>query len=157
MAFLDDDPTRAWMLRSNSGREQWLVHGGEGSDRLPAGYRSYVAGVDVFDGLPSFSGGVTGLTVDRRITDELRHLIEGYMARPEPFELALAGAPGPALVFSLGPRSGVISSIEKPVAGIRMESPSAAFDFGFVVDQSCLVLLVEDLNRWLRTRPTNDG
>lgn len=149
MDFLEDDPTRAWRLRSNSGRELWIVHGSVDDHGGGPAYRSAVFGTDVFTEQHAFGGDLDGLAVDTTAVEELCGRLGAYLVDPNPFDVTLAEPPGPALRFELGPRSDVISSLDEPVARIWMEASRITVDASFVVDQSCLRLLLDDLDGWL--------
>lgn len=78
--------------------------------------------------------------------DELRQTIERWLVHPMPFCVELA-INDQSLTMTCGARPEFVSTVEKPVCTICYASGGLLVSASFIIDQSCLTSLSDDLRR----------
>jgi len=153
-----------WAIRSNSGRELFAASFLE--EKHVQGATLLLTSAIIHgefwrapefetsnDATPDFQVSLPQLVLDKAKLDEFSDELERWLEKPKEISLSLSGNhPHQALDVSIGPRSGIISTMDKPVFSLRYASGS--FELGkwsFVIDQSCIRCLLDELTPSLMT------
>ena len=80
---------------------------------------------------------------------ECRDHLQKWLSNPFAFELQLSAPGEPTLTLFMGERDDFISKIDRPVFSLRYNSSRMKAESCFVIDQSCVNLFLQGLNRWL--------
>ena len=80
--------------------------------------------------------------------------LEKWTVDQAPFRLALVDTPGCRLSMSVGARDDFISSAMKPVFAMEYDrGPRLRAAWAYVVDQTCIRIMLEELKFFLRGLP----
>ncbi|MGD8452103.1 MAG: hypothetical protein PVJ57_09820 [Phycisphaerae bacterium] len=79
---------------------------------------------------------------------ELAGLLQDWLHKPRELSVDI-GIKFQSFRLRIGPEPRFISSMEKPVARIRLKAPRTFINMHFVVDQSCIRLFRDSIVAWL--------
>lgn len=83
----------------------------------------------------------------------LLHQVTEWMHSPLEFEVPLVSFPSQRATLRIAPHPEMISTLERPVAQFEYSTRRLHLNLLFVVDQSCLAILRDELLPWVAREP----